>query len=58
MTKNSLIISFALLTSLLVIASAIIIKGELKKNRLQTEAVKTEINIDVFEKIEFSSDEL
>ena len=45
MAKNSLIISFALLISLLVITSATIIKGELKKNRFQTETVKTEINM-------------
>ena len=35
MAKNSLNIPFALLISLLAIASVIIIKGELKKNRFQ-----------------------
>ena len=45
MAKNSLNIPFALLISLLVIASVIIIKGELKKNRFQIENVKTEIGM-------------
>ena len=45
MAKNSLNIPFALLISLLVIASVIIIKGELKKNRFQIETVKTDINM-------------
>ena len=45
MAKNSLNIPFALLISLLVIASVIIIKGELKKNRFQIETVKTDISM-------------
>ena len=44
MAKNGLNIPFFLLTSLLVIASVMIIKGELKKNRFQVEIVKTDIN--------------
>ena len=45
MAKNSLIISFALLISMFVIASAMIIKRELKKNRFQIETVSTEISM-------------
>ena len=45
MAKNSLNIPFALLISLLVIASVMIIKGELKKNRFQIETVKSDINM-------------
>ena len=45
MAKNSLNIPIALLISLLVIASFIIISGELKKNRFQIETVKTDINM-------------
>ena len=45
MVKNSLNIPIALLISLLVIASFIIISGELKKNRFQIETVKVDINI-------------
>ena len=45
MAKNSLNIPFALLISLLAIASVMIIKGELKKNRFQIETVKTDINM-------------
>ena len=45
MVKNSLNIPIALLISLLVIASFIIISGELKKNRFQIETVKVDINM-------------
>ena len=45
MAKNSLNIPFAFLISLLVIASVIIIRGELKKNRFQIETVKIDINM-------------
>tara|TARA_Y100000813_G_scaffold106187_1_gene75889 strand:- start:692 stop:1066 length:375 start_codon:yes stop_codon:yes gene_type:complete len=45
MAKNSLNIPFALLISLLVFASVIIIRGELKKNRFQIETVKIDINM-------------